>query len=183
MKNLKDGYFRWMYDVVSDKTYFHHKDYIKLCDILNNIDYYYILSMDANRESDGISLRYRFGYEKGLPDTRIASELDNTPVSVLEIMVALAFRIEEDIVGSEDYGNRTGKWFYYMLDGLHLTSMYDSNPNFDIGYINSRIETWLAREFYPNGNESPFYIQDPKEDLRTVDLWTQAMWFITENER
>jgi len=51
-----------------------------------------MLPMDGNRAEDGIDLRYRFGYEKEYEGSTIASYLDNSPCSVLEMLIALAFR-------------------------------------------------------------------------------------------
>ena len=182
MKDVKEGYFRWMYDLVSDKQYFQGKSYTKLFRSLHSIEYYYIIPMDANRAEDAISLRYRFGYDKDVPDALIASEIDSAPPTVLEVMVALAFRMEEDIMGSSDFGNRIGKWFYMMIDNLGLSAMDNANPYYDDTYIFEKVNCWLERDFSPNGEGSLFFIEYPRDDLRTIDIWTQAMWYLTSTQ-
>lgn len=50
----------------------------------------------------------------------IASYLDNRPCSVLEMIIALAIRLEEHIMDDPDIGNRTGQWFWDMIVSLGL---------------------------------------------------------------
>ena len=76
---------------------------ILLCQ-LHGIIFYNLIDMDADRAEDGINLRYRFGYENGYESAMIASCLDNRPCSVLEMMVALAIKIEEQIMDDPDNG-------------------------------------------------------------------------------
>ena len=42
------------------------------------------------------------------------------PCSVLEMMIALSMRCEEQIMDDPDIGNRTGQWFWDMIDNLGL---------------------------------------------------------------
>jgi len=80
------------------ERYSRRLSYQKLLRHLHNIDFQYMLPMDGNRAEDGIDLRYRFGYEKEYEGSTIASYLDNSPCSVLEMLIALAFRCEEHIM-------------------------------------------------------------------------------------
>ena len=81
--------------------------------------------MDADRAEDGINLRYRFGYENGYESAMIASYLDDRPCSVLEMMVALSMKMEEQIMDDPDIGDRTSVWFWKMIDNLGLGTMHD----------------------------------------------------------
>ena len=66
--------------------------YKKLLNRLSEIDFQFSIAMDANREADGLDLRYRFGNEKHIRNYVINRYLDDRPCSVLEMMVALANR-------------------------------------------------------------------------------------------
>lgn len=95
---LNNEYFEWMCQLVCNERYSRRLSYQKLLRHLHNIDFQYMLPMDGNRAEDGIDLRYRFGYEKEYEGPMIASYLDNRPCSVLEMLIALAFRCEEHML-------------------------------------------------------------------------------------
>jgi hypothetical protein len=173
---LINEYFDWMYQLVSDRRHSRNNSYRKLLSKLHNIDFTYTIDMDGNRASDGIDLRYRFGYENGYEDYIIASFLDNRPCSVLEMMVALANRCEETIMDDPEIGNRTGKWFWEMVKNLGLESMDDSN--FDRDYVLQTIDIFLNRGYERNGKGGLFVIGHPKRDLRTVEIWYQMNWYL-----
>ena len=107
-KELNNEYFEWMCQLVCNERYSRGLSYQKLLRHLHNIDFQYVILMDGNRAEDGIDLRYRFGYEKSYEGPMIASFLDNRPCSVLEMLIALAFRCEENIMNNPDVGNRMG---------------------------------------------------------------------------
>ena len=123
---LNNAYFDWMYQLVCDDEYSRGLSYRKLLSLLHDTDFTYTIALDGNRYDDGIDLRYRFGNEQGYRDNMIASYLDNRPCSVLEMIIALAIRLEEHIMDDPDIGNRTGQWFWDMIVSLGLGSMDDS---------------------------------------------------------
>ena len=127
---LSNRYLDWIYSIICGENDYNHLSYRKLIAFLNDIEFTYILEMDENRAQDGIDFRYRFGYTKGYSRDVIARYLDNRPCSVLEMMVALAFRVEEQIMDDYEYGDRTGQWFWNMIVSLGLGQMHDGcfNP-------------------------------------------------------
>lgn len=175
---LCNEYFDWMYQLVRDKHYMKNLSYRKLLTELFERDFYYILSMDKNRAQDGIDLRYRFGYECGYSHAFIKEHLDDSNVSVLEMMVALAFRCEEQIMDDPDIGNRTGQWFWSMIENLGLISMDDKN--FDSDYINYVITRFLEREYAPNGEGGLFRTNRKLQDMRSTEIWYQLCWYLTD---
>ena len=122
---LKFDYFDWMYGLVCDTKYPKKLSYRKLLNFLHNMDFTYQLTMDSNRFEDGIELRYRFGYENGYDCSVIANYLDDSPCSVLEMLIALSIRLEEHIMDDPEIGDRTGQWFWNMITNLGLGSMDD----------------------------------------------------------
>lgn len=173
---LSSEYFEWMCQLVYSERYSRRLSYKKLLHHLHDIDFQYILLMDENRAEDGIDLRYRFGYEKEYEESMIADYLDNRPCSVLEMLIALAFRCEEHIMADPDLGNRMGQWFWSMITSLGLKSMCDSR--FDAAYTDDVIFRFMARKYKRNGEGGLFTIKNCKYDMRTVEIWWQMNWYL-----
>ena len=170
---MRDDYFDWLYDIVCDSD-----KYKTLCAYLHGQEFTYTIPMDGNRYEDGISLRYRYGYECDIPNHRITDELDNRPCSVFEMMVALALRMEEDIMAcpGED---RTAEWFEEMLGALGLHDM--SNERFNEHEASRVTHNFLNRDYAKNGQGGLFIVDNMAyRDLRTVEIWYQAIWFLNE---
>lgn len=180
MNGLRKKYLDWMMKLVCDKRYMDRLSYDKLLLFLFDTSFYYILERDENRYEDGIDLRYRFGYEKGYPQAMIAGEIDIRDCSVLEMMIALAHRIEEQIVGDPDIGDRIGKWFWIMIENLGLIGMTDEK--FDEGYCWDVLCRFLNRQYDPDGKGGLFPRIRSNRDMREVEIWYQAMWYLTETE-
>jgi len=176
---MLNDYFEWMYSTVftdSDGNYI--PNYHDLMQYLDSRSFNYTIPLDGNRESDGISLRYTYGWKMGIPNPVIATELDFYPCSVLEVMVALSCRMESDIMGDYIYGDRTNIWFFSMLQSLGLDDMTDEN--FDEEYTKIVIDNFLNRNYESNGKGGLFTVKDPHKDMRLVEIWDQAMWFLNE---
>ena len=171
-------YFDWMYHLVCNDEYSKKSTYHKLLQLLNSVKFTYILPMDANRIEDGAGLRYKFGYENGYNSSVIARYLDTDDCSVLEMMIALAMRCEDHIMEDSDIGNRIGQWFWGMIVNLGLGYMNDEH--FDEDYALDRIYIFLNREYGPNGEGGLFRVENPRCDMRDVDIWYQMCWYLTE---
>ena len=175
---LNREYFEWMYEIVCNDRYNRNLSYRKLLHYLHDIEFIYIVKRDKNRAIDGIDFRYRFGYECGYSRDLIEDYLDTRPCSVLEMMIALAFSVEEDIMDDSEYGDRTGQWFWNMLVNLGLGSMCDNR--FDAKYVDEVINRFLYREYERNGEGGLFTIHDDSRDMRTAEIWYQTMWYLNE---
>ena len=175
--DLNNEYFEWMYQLVCNDKYYKNLSYRRLLSYLHSIEFTYILERDGNRADYGIRFRYLFGYENGHSDEIINRYLDTRPCSVLEMMISLAFNIEEHIMDDPAYGNRTGQWFWNMIVNLGLGTMNDGK--FDRHYVESCIDRFLTREYKRNGEGGLFTIHDNR-DMRTAEIWYQAMWYLNE---
>ena len=174
-ETLRDEYFDWMYDLVCDGSV----SYRRLLKHLYSIDFTYTVPMDGNRFEDGVNLRYRFAYENDY-DYSIASRyLDNKPCSVLEMMVALAHRCEEQIMDNPEFGDRTYYWFEAMLESLGLMSMTDFK--YDQRRVDDVISRFLNRDYEPSGRGGLFTIDNCRRDMRSVDIWYQMCWFLDKH--
>lgn len=170
---LNDSYFDWMYRLVCRGP-----RYRKLLRQLHSTDFTYILPMDGNRAEDGVDLRYRFGYENAYDDRIVASCLDDRPCSVLEMMVALAVRCEEHIMDDPDIGNRTGEWFWTMMDNLGLSNMTDNR--YDPIMVEEIIQVLLNREYGPDGDGGMFTVRNCARDMRSTEIWYQMCLYLDE---
>lgn len=175
---LIDRYFEWMYQLVCNDKYNRGLSYRKLLAYLHTVEFIYSIPMDDNRVSDGIGLRYRFGCECGYESAAVATFLDDTPCSVLEVMVALALRCEETIMDNPEVGDRTGQWFWNMILSLGLAGM--SNEKFNRDYAKMIVERFLNREYEPDGHGSLFTVENPPRDMRSVEIWCQMCWYLDE---
>ena len=134
--------------------------YKELLWYLYSTEFYWVVELDANRAADGLDLR------RSLCDDFSIDYFD-TPCSVLEMMIALAIRCENDIMYDEELGNRVPKWFWLMIKNLKLDKMDDFS--FEIGPVSSTISGLMGRKFGPNGEGSLFPL--PKNG-QMDHLWT-----------
>lgn len=180
MEDVSERYFEWMYSLVSSGSGDHQSSYRKLIKFLHSVEYKPYLEMDENRLVDGIYLRYRFGHDNGYSYAEIDAmeSFMSKPCSVLEMMIALANRVEEQIMDNNSYGNRMYIWFWSMIVSLGLGKMRDSE--FDRDYCVTVMERFLNNAYKPNGTGGLFTLENPQFDMRDADIWCQCMWYLNE---
>lgn len=166
---INEQYFNWMFKKVDGRGY---RDLLR---VLHQEDFYSILPLDDNRLIDGCELRYRFGKECEIPTVVIDKMLGSDTCSILEMMLGLAFRIEETIMEDSDYGDRTAMWFWIMVKSLGLYEMKDNN--FDTVHVLRTLDTFLTRGYSSNGEGGLFTVKDTSKDMRDVDIWYQMCMF------
>lgn len=175
---IRKLYFDWLYDIVCGDKFSQRYSYRKLLRHLDGIEFTWLLPMDENRAEKGMSLRRHFildqGYQTDDEYDEMMNELER-PCSVLEMMIALASDCEH-IMDDFLYGDRTAQWFWEMIVNLGLGSMYDKK--YDPVYIDEVIETFLLREYEPDGTGGLFTIKDCERDLRDEEIWTQLSWYL-----
>lgn len=170
---ISNAYFEWMRKLIITDC---NGSYEKLLRHLNNIDFYYRLEMDANRFDDGINLRYRFGDDTGIESVIISNCLDIKDCSILEMLIALAMRCENNIMDNPDIGNRTSTWFWLMIKNMGLDQFADSVFN-NIG-VDEILYNFLEREYKSNGEGGLFIIDNCIVDLCDVEIWEQMCWYL-----
>ena len=146
------------------------------------------IPMDANRAADGIELRGRFAEETG-HDYRAIREYITSECSVLEMMVGLADRMENGILGDFRLGNRTGLWFWTMVDNLGLLDF--DRSRYDEWAVEDIIDRFLDRQYEPDGTGSLFKIgerwfnpptyltksQMYNENFLAIEIWYQMQFW------
>lgn len=175
---ITQEYFAWMCHLVCEKNTVRGQSWKKLLSCLHEHEFVYILDMDSNRADDGIDLRYRFAYEMDLNPEMIVDTIDTKPCSILEMMVALTLRCEEQIMDEPAEGDRTGQWFWTMIQSLGLITLDDRH--FDAVAADQILVAFLRREYQANGRGGLFMIKQPRRDVRTVEIWYQMMWYLDD---
>lgn len=177
MSPLEADYFEWLCNIVCSVK--QKEQYEKLLVRLFNEPFRYILDMDANRASDGMELRYRFGREHRIKLPVIVHILDDKSCSVLEMLIALSLRVEENIMNDPTIGNCTDKWFWLMIENLGLVKMTDEY--YDDEYVGFSLNIFMERRYESNGEGGLVVLKYPRQDLRFVEIWYQVMWYLSEN--
>lgn len=181
LDELREAYFDWMYRFVVDEAEntTPTSSYRTLLRYLYSVDFTYSHPMDGNRAEDGIRLRYLFADDQGFTDYRpIAAALDNRPCSVLEMMLALAIRCEQTIMINDDFGDRTGQWFWNMILSLGLNMMTDAH--FDEQYVEDVVDRFLNREYDRNGKGGLYTVEHCTKDMRKLEIWYQMCMYLNE---
>ena len=173
---INEDYFEWLYEGMCGNRYSKNISYRKLLEHLHNTNFRYTISNDKNRASDGIDLRYSFALSQGCEDEReLITDYLKGPCSVFEMMVALAQRCES-VMDDPRIGDRTGQWFWGMINNLGLGGMNDNR--YDEQYVDDVINTFLDREYKSNGKGGLFTIRNCEYDLREVEIWYQLCWYL-----
>ena len=171
--DIEAEYFEWLYGYVCEGRAHNYTSYRKLFEVLYSIEFTYLIRNDANRAEDGMDLRYRFAMSRD--DESIAYILDK-PCSVLEMIIALAVRCEETIMGNTNYGDRMKQWFWGMLHNLGIAFMHDEV--FDEAFVEDAVYNFLERRYDPDGRGGLFFIKNCEDDLRDVEIWVQLCWYL-----
>lgn len=170
MNSLAYDYYEWMCDKIEPHIKLRGISYKKLLRHLHDVEFFYILEGDENREQDGIDLAKRYAIEKGIPD------FSEDHCSVLEMMVALAVRMEEQFMYDSELGDRTSVWFWEMIRNLGLKFVTDDR--YDPTLIDNALSIFMNRMYKPNGEGGLFIVEDCYYDLTEVEIWLQANWYI-----
>lgn len=164
-----DAYKDWL---LEDKVKWDRKGYSKLMNTLHNIPFEFSMYRDDNRADDGVALRYEF-----LDRYDIRGDFEEDPM-VLEVLVALAIRIEDEYIGDPSDPNPS-YIFWEMCCNLELDRYTDRY--FDEESIYAIIEGWLSRDFSYDGEGSIFPIKHPIQDQRKIEIWSQMQEYLSEN--
>lgn len=176
--SVRGDYLKWLCQLVYDCN---RKDGASFSKLLKHLHEFIFLydDCDTNRADDGKQMRYRFALnEYGLDplDTDYIVDSLTGECTVLEMMIALCLRCEEELMDDPDYGNRTSQWFWEMIVSLGLGSMY--NSNYDAEYIDDCLWAFLNRDYTGDGVGGLFTIHNFHLDMRELDLWDQMNWYI-----
>ena len=167
MSDEINEYFHWLADMVNiDLEEEPELSYLFLMRALFKKEFYWTIDFDEHRAMDGLYLREVF----------FDSKMDFGPCSVLEMLVALASRCDQDLLGDEE--NCTDEWFWDMITNLGLDVFVDTE--FDPYAIEIILDRWLDRDYDQNGCGGLFYTDDPDIDMRNLEIWSQLQIYAME---
>lgn len=171
---ITNEYFEWLYHLACGQRFAPDISYRKLLMHLHSVPFRYSIKKDINRAADGLDLRDRFAYD--YTDVEGVDMYLDGPCSVLEMMIGLALRCDEEIMDDPILGDRTRQWFWNMIVSLGLGSMVDYNYNKQ--YTEETIQRFLDRKYEPNGKGGLFTIRNCDSDLRKAEIWHQLCWYL-----
>lgn len=150
--------------------------YSRLFSELHNIEFRWIIDRDGNRAADGVELRD--DYE--IPDAYcgIIDYFLDRSCSVLEMLIGLAIRVDNDIIG-DPAEEHPEKFFMEMIENLGLDRY--TNLRFDDVAIHRRIDRWMERKFTSHGLGGLFPVYHDQRDQRDLEIWDQMNSYLNEN--
>ena len=170
---IEAEYYDWICSLVD----MYNDDYTLLLEHLYNIDFYPLIPLDDNRMCDGAALWEIFADEHDI-DYNNMDDIPAGQISVLEVMIGLAYRMENTLLCDVDFGDRTALWFWTMVKSMGLRP-YDDN-NYDCAEVDDIVNTMLERKFDRDGKGSLFHVQGTSYDMRELEIWRQMHAFICE---
>ena len=188
-EDLSTDYFYFLCNIVDLGG-----DYETLCEVLHGINFRYDednVMMDENRIWDGKAMRAIFCEAiypvKAEYRRKAMKQLDNCfdkdYCSVLEVLVGLSWRIERDIIGDPEKGDRTSLWIRCMFENLDLLDFTNDNlkTSSEKSEVVDIIDVFLDREYDRYGNGGLFPLHYPSRNMRNVELWNQMIEWLDEN--
>lgn len=180
--NINIGYLTWLVNIATNgsaECTVYHKLFSQLMD--TPFKWIPAFPLDENRAADGISLRGRYAKHTNNPYPMCADVNGEPPASVLEVLVALASRIENEIMHNGEEGDRTSCWFFNMLRSLGLNCKNCVDDSYDAPYVNAVLERFMCRGYAPNGMGGLFTITSEPVNMLNLEIWAQAnKWLMTE---
>lgn len=176
--DLDNDYFRWLCELVDADN--ESRSYIFLMRELFETEFSdetaNLVPNDGNRITDGIELREEYLEETGNRNHLILCG----PCSLLEMMIALARRIE-DIVSKYDYIS----WFWEMIGNLEFLEYDDYHQVWWAKGVRPErvydgLRRLLSRDYSYDGDGSLFPMNHAKRDMRTIEIWYQMNNYLVE---
>ena len=177
VEKVREDYFKWLYWFACKYRANKYVSYDKLLRLMHDIKFDFYMERDSSRAMDGIGLRRRFVNEKRLP-LQALDAIDG-PCSVLEMILALAIRIEY-IMDNPRLGDRTQQWFWIMMSSLGLSMVTDDV--FDEDGVTKIISDFMNRNYQRNGRGGLFYIRNTTLDMTREEIWSQMCAYLNTIE-
>lgn len=170
-----DSYFNWLVNFVCDEE--QQSKYTLLFNNLFNTEFIYKVALDQDRISDGLNLRKRFVEDNFTKPDEAIDDIDRDFCSVLEVLIALAIRCDEQIMCYGD-NERIDEWFWLMIANMGIDM---DNKEYDEPYVNNCINRMMERQYNSDGsNGGLFIVQNPRKNLRNIDIWYQMNLYLNE---
>lgn len=142
--------------------------------------FYFNVGNDVNRAKDGLNMRNHFAWRNHISEDFWKGIMPEE-CTVLEMMLALARRWNDEFLWDPDYGDRTHKWFFEMLKNLGLDFYH--NGNFDGSAVDRILDIFMSRSYNRDGFRGGMFPveEHPQIDMRKAELWYQMNYYLEEN--
>lgn len=169
---MKQDYFAWLCEIVEDK--YSPVTYDILMLDLSKAEFGVLIPNDINRCMDGVNLRFEYETENR------GYFADDTPCSMLEMLIALARRMNYELSGNDpDEHDYTAKYFWDMIANLGL-DVYD-DAHYSSADVKALIKRFVDRDYGYSGDGGLFPLHWPDRDQRDVEIWYQMNAYLQEN--
>lgn len=180
---LTETYFGWLCSEAFSLAV-ERREYEAVLRELHDIPFYWTMWSDENRAGDALSFRqyeflnFQHGLE-GVDQVWLGNWATATP-SVLEVLLGIARR------WTYYFGGDVQPYFQHLFrnmgfdryPGRVLTSSSKDR-------IRNKVDNWLSRQFKPNGQGSPFPVDNMRVldifDMRKIDIWGQMNAYSAEH--
>lgn len=180
-KGVEELYFEWLYNKIGLRRGLNpEKSYWLLAEQLHRKEFQWFVPNDDNRVADGLDLREEFSQDVQTWGDSVYIFED---VSTLEVLIALAKRIDFELEGSSVDDTGVGVWFWRMLEHVGLDTYTDQYymDNECADEIDHILDNIIHRRYYHNGQGGLFPLKNPQHDQRGVELWYQMSAWLLEN--
>lgn len=184
---LEETYFDWLRSDAFSETS-ERREYEGVLRVLNDIPFYWTIWSDENRAGDALSFRQNefLGTQLDLHhlDQHWLNAWATATPSVLEVLLGMARRWEQYFEGSVPF------YFAHMF----LAMGFDRFPGRVLRpesaeAVRALCDRWLARQYDPNGDGSPFPIKHLTlvdengeiTDMTKIDIWSQMNAYSVEH--
>lgn len=177
--NVLELYEEWLIDKIrfGNKT----ELFRGLLDLMFSMDFYYMIKQDANRAADGTDWRWIFCQETGCSLDELESCL-GPKCKILEMLIGLAFKIANDVVGESYKGDRTPDWFWRFIKNLNLEGCYGDYLSLEARTsAMSKLSQWMNRDIDYDGTGGLFPLKNPPGDERETEIIYQMYAYVHEN--
>ena len=170
LEQFSEAYFDWMRNWLDPEC-----DYCILLRCLYEREFTWVVDRDVNRAEDGCMLRKRFEEESGI---ECDVEWIDWPCSVLEMLLALSIRIDDQIMYDISIGERVSEWFWDMVRSMGLSNLYDEawrkRPQHCTNLAHECITRMLDREYSEDGKGGLVPCMGDISEWKEAEIWVQA---------
>lgn len=189
LKHVRLKYYDWLYSLIGfddsvdgDKILFPYNIVVSQLFLK---EFYSLIPYDENRDVDARTLRDRYIYEKFENAMEAESVLEylSGPTNLLEVMIGLAERMDENLCNPENGRVRIVESFWELFKNLGLDKFKDEEflKSYNLAQIDEIASRLVDRKYDRNGKGGFFPLEHPKEDQRHVELWYQMQAWLLEN--
>lgn len=148
------------------------EEYVDLSMTLCSTRFHSAVMMDENRATDGMNLRNVYMDDTG---GRLATDIRGC--SVMEFLVAMAFRLEDTYSSYPASGAMN--MFLNNMDLLKCTDEWYLNQRDPDSYVLYRCDVMMDREFNPNGSGGGLFVTH-YDTIRQKEWWFQMQSWLNE---